>query len=472
MKIPFLGGAYEGRSPNVAPQTCINWYYESGKDGECLVGTPGSSLFVDLGSGAVRGGIEYNNRAYFVMGDTLYEVNSAGTATSRGTLTTSSGRVSMAHNGVRTGANQQIFIADGTQRYIYDNTTSTLTGYTDYAATTVAFIDGYFLFTIANSDRFYITNLYDGVTVTGTDFFTFEGGPDIALSVVADQREVFGFGEKTLEVWYNSGDTDNTFQRFQGGFKQMGCAARFSPQRLDNGIAWLTQNERGNAMVAILGEGYSPQIISTPEVNYQLSTYTTISDAFAYVYQNEGHEFYVLTFPTEEVTWVYDASTREWHQRAHTINGIFPHRERYNCHVFAFNKHLMGDFNNGKIYELDSDLGTIDSTRIPRERTSDDITDEEKRVRISAFQLDMEEGTGDPNDSTDTSIWLSYSKDGGHTFSNEIERSIGDAGEYRKRVIWRRLGWGRHWIFRVRTWSPNAVIIKGAYARTYGERWL
>jgi hypothetical protein len=470
MKIPFLGGAYEGRSPNVAPQTCINWYFENGKDGESLVGTPGANLFVDLGSGEVRGGIRYNGKAYFVCGNTLFEVNSAGTATSRGTLNTSSGKVSMAHNGTRTGANQQIFIADGTQRYIYDNTTSTLTGYTDYAATTVTFIDGYFLFTITNSDRVYFTNLYDGVTVTGTDFFTLEGHPDEALAVMGDQRELFGFGDETLEVWYNSGDNDNTFQRFQGGFKEMGCVARFSPQKLDNGIAWLTQNDRGDAMVATLGEGYTPKIISTPEVNYQLSKYTTVADAFAYTYQNEGHEFYVLTFPTEKRVWVYDAATQEWHQRAHTINGTFPNRERYNCHVFAFGKHLMGDFENGKVYSLDSTSGTLESTRIPRERTSPDITDEEKRVRIAAFQLDMEEGTGDPNVSTDTSIWLSYSKDGGHTFSNEIERSIGDAGEYRHRIIWRRLGWGRHWIFRVRTWSPNSVIVKGAYARLYGER--
>jgi hypothetical protein len=469
MKVPFLGGAYEGRSPNVSPQTCINWFYEKGKDGESLVGTPGATLFVDLGSGEVRGAIEYNGNAWFVMGSTLYEVNSAGTATSRGTLNTSSGRVSMAHNGVRTGASQEIFIADGNRRYLYDNTTSTLTAYTDYAATTVTFLDGYFIFTITDSDRIYYTDLYDGTTVTVTNFFTLEGNPDEAVSIISDQRELFGFGDKTLEVWYNSGDTDNTFQRFQGGFKQMGCVAPFTAQKLDNGIAWLTKNERGDAMVATLGEGYAPRFISTPEVSYQLSKYSTVSDAFAYTYQDEGHEFYVLTFPTEQRTWVYDVSTQEWHQRAHTINGTFPHRERYNCHVFAFGKHLMGDFSNGKIYQLDSTVGKIESTRIPRERTSPDVTNEEKRVRISEFHLDMEEGTGDPNDATDTTIWLSYSKDGGHTWSNEVSRSIGDAGDYRRRIIWRRLGWGRHWIFKVRTWSPNAVILKGAYTRIYGE---
>ena len=98
------------------------------------------------------------------------------------------------------------------------------------------------------------------------------------------------------------------------------------------------------------------------------------------------------------------------------------------------------------------------------------MTDEEKRIRISEFQLDMEEGIGDPNVSTDTTMWLSYSKDGGHLYTDEVSRDMGDAGEYSKRVIWRRLGEARNWIFRLRTWSPNPMVLKGAYARLYGEK--
>ena len=67
-------------------------------------------------------------------------------------------------------------------------------------------------------------------------------------------------------------------------------------------------------------------------------------------------------------------------------------------------------------------------------------------------------------------FWLSYSKDGGHTYSDEVARSIGDAGEYDTRLIWRRLGHARNWIFKVRTWTPNKVIIKGAIAKLYGEK--
>jgi len=469
MKLPFLGGAYEGRSSNVSPETCINLFYEPGQ-ADSLVSTPGASTLNSTYSETVRGGIEYNGKAYFVIGDTLVECTTGGTVTSRGTLSTSAGRVSMAHNGVRTGANQQIMIVDGTTGYIYDNTTSTLTEIADsdmVSADTVVFVDGYFVFSQTGSDRFWITSLYDGTAIDPSDFVTAEGDPDEIQSLVADQRQLFVFGKKTLGVFYNSGDADQVFKAFQGGHSQTGCAAAFSACRFDNSVIWLSQNERGNGQVVRLGDGFQPAVVSTPEVNYQISTYTNISDAFGYVYQDEGHEFYVLTFPTANVTWAYDALTKQWHQRAHIINDVVS-RERYNAHVCVGNTHLFGDYLDGTIYKMDPTLGTFAGSRILRERRSAIISDEEKRLRISSLQLDMQVGVGDSN-ADDTSIWLSYSKDGGHTFSNEIEKSIGNIGDYARRVIWRRLGSGRNWVFRIRTWSPHRIVIKGLIARAHGE---
>jgi len=469
LRLPFISGHYEGRSPNVAPRQCIGYFYERAEDGEeSLVSTHGSTTFVDLGEGEVRGMIAYNNLLYAVMGNTLFEIDAAGTKTSRGTINTSQGKVSMAHNGVRAGSNQQIMIVDGTDGWIYNNVTSTLGQITDsdfVATESVVFMDGYFIFTGKDTDQFWITNLYDGTTITFSDFFTAEGNPDVTLSVLADRRELFIFGKESLEVWFNAGDTDDTFQRFQGGYTQTGCAAAHSPARFDNSVAWLTENERGNVMVARLGEGYQPSIISSPEVNYQLSTYTVVNDAFAYSYQDEGHEFYVLTFPTANVTWVYDAATQKWHQRGHTINGAFPSRERYNSHVFAFNKHLFGDVSNGIIYQQDKSVSTISGTDIPRVVISSNVTDEENRIRFSAVQLDMGEGIGDGVAANDTGMWLSWSKNSGHTYGNEQERSAGDLGDYARRLTWRRPGQARNWTFKLRTWTPYPHVLKGLYGK-------
>jgi len=474
--IPFLGGAYEGRSSNVAPETCINLFLEKGKSSESLVGTAGSTLLVTPQGGEVRGGIAYNDLAYFVVGNTFYEVNSAGTATSRGTLNTSAGRVSLAHNGWGTNAqnsgNQEIFIADGPYGYVYDNTTSTLAQITDTDFTTsktVTFIDGYFIFNQNDSSgRFWLTQLYAGTSILVGDLSTAEGSPDTLQAVLADNRELFLFGTETLEVWYNSGDLDNTFQRYQGGFKQHGCVAAFSPARFDNSVIWLSRNDRGDGQVVMMGEGYQPSIVSSVELNYQISTYKNIDQAFGYAYQHEGHEFYVLTFPSDNITWAYDASTKEWHQRSHVISDI-DSRERYNCHVFAFGEHLFGDFQNGGIYKLDGTIGTVNGARVHRQRTTISTGDEENRVRLSSLQLDMEEGIGSGNTANDDQFWLSYSKNGGHTFSNSLMRNAGEGGDWAKRVIWRRLGLARNWIFRIDTWTPKRPVLKGLIAKLYGD---
>ena len=561
--MPFLGGAYEGRSSNVSPETCLNLFFEKGKNSESLVGTAGSVLLDTPKAGEVRGGIEYNDLAYFVVGNTLYEINPAGDATSRGTLNTSSGRVSMAHNGFRAGAKQQIMIVDGGDAWTYDRATETMsvltsttialvqasisavttgeetttfttsaahglasdwtvkiedivddgpdgdmetmfndnsyiitvtdtTNFTvainssnltnawssggtasreavDIESLSVVFIDGYFLIAQTDTDRFWLTGLYDGSAIDPSDFSTAEGDPDRIQALVADQRELFMFGERTLEIWYNSGDADNTFQRFQGGFKQTGCVAKHSPARVDNNIYWLSRDERGHGQIVKLGQNYLPQVISPVELNYQISTYKNIDQAFGYAYQHEGHEFYVITFPGNGVTWAFDASTGEWHQRGHVISGI-DSRERYNCHVFAFGEHLFGDFLNGNIYKLDGAVGTFNGERVHRQRTTISISDEEDRTRVRSAQLDMEEGIGDGNTANDDQFWLSYSKDGGHTFSNAVMKNAGEGGDWARRVIWRKLGRARNWIFRIDTWTPKRPVYKGMFAKMWGEK--
>lgn len=534
MKIPFLGGAYEGRSTSVASETCVNFFYEKGAGGECLVGSHGYELVLGLETHFVpeveiRGGIVYNDKAYIVRGNSfgtltnLRDVISPrpplggqpGNYVELGTLKTETGIVSMAHNGVRAGANQQIMVVDGQYGYIWDNVAQTFTQITDtdfVATDVVQYIDGYFIFPQkSGSDRFWITEQYDGSAVDPADFATAEGWPDALLNITVDNREVFLFGSETVEVWYNSGDSDNTFQRFQGGFKQHGCAARFSPKRIDNTVMWLSQNDRGDRQVVKFGSGYMPEVVSSPELNYEMAQYPTVSDAFAYTYQFEGHEFYVINFPSAEKTWAYDASTGHWHRRVRTPSWVDNWvGENFTMHLFISGMHIFGD-KWGHVWRADSTRGGFGSAiaepgssiRIttyevmPRERTTISISDDENRTRISSLQLDMEEGVfGDPLyqftsgvDGTayvtkdnggpggaqlvtyldDDTVYLQYSKNGGHSWSSELKRDMGNMGDWAKRVIWRKLGWARNWIFRLTFYTVQRPILKNLIAKTYGE---
>ncbi|MFE1676613.1 hypothetical protein ACFMJE_18460, partial [Acinetobacter baumannii] len=78
--------------------------------------------------------------------------------------------------------------------------------------------------------------------------------------------------------------------------------------------------------------GYTGKRISTHAIEYAIQSYSTITDAIAFTYQQEGHSFYVLTFPTADKTWVFDVSTELWHERAGFVDGEFT-RHRAQCQM-------------------------------------------------------------------------------------------------------------------------------------------
>ena len=82
----------------------------------------------------------------------------------------------MAHNGVRTGANQQIMIVDGTDGWYFDNAATTFNQIVDpdfVASDSVVFLDSYFIFAQAgNSDRFCLTAQFDSASIDPSDFLT------------------------------------------------------------------------------------------------------------------------------------------------------------------------------------------------------------------------------------------------------------------------------------------------------------
>lgn len=499
MKVPFLGGAYKGRSTNTAAQECVNLYYEPPAKGEqhdgALVGTPGASLFADLTeldifSGVAadtfycRGGFVFFDgntdfdksnapgveRVFFCVRNTVleYVYDRAtpfwGPFNSASVLPVASNRVTMAANNIG-----QVVLAEGSVGvWLKGGAWREIDDENYIPSEIVVHQDGYFIQTEPGSNRFRYSALLDATTWPADNFVTAEGSSDTVESLVSDRRELWVFGAHTSEIYYNSGDSDQPWQRFQRGFVEMGIAAKHTAKKFDNTIVWLGQNERGNAQVVKAGQGWAPVVISTPEIAYRIEQMSRIDDAFAYTYQHEGHEFYVITFPSANETYAYDALTQEWHQRAHPVDDEFPSRERFGAHAFWRNQNLVCDFRNGLIYSMDSDLGYLETASstisIPRVRTSPSMfAENERRVRVSEFQLDMEEGVNDAD------VYLSYSKNGGHTFSTERARGVGGLGKYAWRVIWRKLGVARNWIFRIRTFSDGKVIIKGAWARLYGE---
>lgn len=472
MKTPILGTSYVARSVNAADNRMVNLFPEvipeGGKSTGFLNRCPGLRLQFTAGTGPIRGMWQYGGYGYVVSGSSLYKVDSSWMITLISATIAGTGPVSMADNGV------QLFIATNPAGYIYNADTLAFGQITDPdfpGAVTVSYLDGYFVFNEPNSQKVWVTSLYDGTTIDPLDFASAEGSPDDLVALIVDHREVWLFGTNSVEVWYNAGGADFPLSRIQGAANEIGCDAPYSVAKLDNSVFWLGADARGHGIV-YKAQGYTGVRVSTHAVEYAIQSYSTIADAIAYTYQQEGHAFYVLIFPTAQKTWVFDASTGGWHERAGWLDGAFV-RHRSNCYMHFNSIPLVGDYANGNVYAFDlsvyADHDTIQKyVRSWRALPANQNT--LKRTAQHSLQIDCEAGVGldGITQGTDPQMLLRWSDDGGHKWGNYHSRSMGKIGETGRRVIWRRLGMTtalRDRVYEISGTDPTKVVIMGAELR-------
>jgi hypothetical protein len=222
----------------------------------------------------------------------------------------------------------------------------------------------------------------------------------------------------------------------------------------------LAQDKRGIATIVMMN-GYNAQRISTFPIENAIQNYAITSDAVAYTYQEAGHEFYVITFPSADVTWAYDLSTNMWHRRSWVDNMNVQHRVRANCMMNFANNVMVGDWQNGNIYIQDTKQYTDNGHKIVRQRRCPHLTADLKRMFHSDLQIQFQPGVGlQSGQGQNPQAMLRWSDDGGSTWSNEHWVSIGQVGQYKNRALWRRLGHARDRIYEVNVSDPiNAVIV-------------
>ena len=550
MQIPFLGPSFQSRSPNVAADRTINWYPElnqaDSKSVISLVGTPGTRLISHALGSPIRGLRVFNGLLYGVAGDSLFSIDTAGVASLPiATLNTSIGRVYMSDNGVSASGigGDELIIVDGTNGYIYNVVTAAFsvipnTGGFPLNPTMVTYLDGYFI-VINGMMSYWVSDLYDGLTWNALATSPVSAGSD-SISAVSNLHQQLWFVKSfNSEVWYNAGiptSQGSPFLRISGGVINYGTKA---PATLAQGanslffLAWERNGDDGEFVGVVQMNGYAPSVISTVAINYRISKLAGASsghsDAFGYFYSDEGHSFYVITFPTGDATFVYDVTTQMWHERSTSRltlpdgysfaldDGIsFPptapvvnplvasiydvYRHISNCYAYFNNKHLVGDWSSGNVYEMSSAYFQDNGLDIVSVRVAQHIWDKKSlgNVMIHKLQIDAETGVGEvtselredpgqladgtyladgsiyagaiavPIGTTDPQAVLSWSSDGGHTWSGDYRASIGPLGSYKTRLIWRRLGRSRDKVFRLAMTNVLKRNIIGAYLEATG----
>jgi len=337
----------------------------------------------------------------------------------------------------------------------------------------ILFIEGWLMFNQPGTRTFY-TNAPIPYTLTfaGAFYALKDSSTDNLITLHENNREAWLVGERTTEVWYNSGGVNFSFSRLPGIGPQVGCSAKHSIARIGPNLIWLARNEQGENMVMMTNQ-YAMQRVSTHAVEAALSGYTFVSDAIGDVYEDQGHVMYVLTFPTQDVTWCFDLTVYTqtqgrfgWWQRLswNSTSGSY-HRHLANCYFNFADIRMCGDYQSGVLYQQDRKFYTDAGNPLRAQRRTPHVWKKESRERVFFAQLQVEftPGVGlQTGQGTDPQVMVRWSDDGGLSWGTEQWVSIGKVGDTRNRAVLYNLGEARDRVWEVNITDPVKRDIIGA----------
>lgn len=449
--VQCVGPSYHLADKKAGVQSAVNCYPKK-TDGDAwqMAAAPGEVQIADL-TYEIRGSRNVNGKWFVVAGEKLYEVSAAGVATERGTLSTATGFVGMAHNST------QLAIVDGVNLYIFaSNALTRITSGGWRGSDDVQELDGYFVFVDPDTDQFYLSAIDNGASFDALDFSSADASPDNIVTHRVSHRQLWLFGELTTEIWINSGDVDFPFVRYNSYTLDVGCVGKRAAINAADTLFWIGRTDRGTGVV-YMAQGNQPQRVSTLAVEEALKGSADISKATMWAYQIEGHEFVAINAPGLDTTWVFDAAMQQWHERGEWENGWKPLRSRF---VTSFaGEHFAGDA-FGKLVRLDSSVNNLAGRPLVRERTWPHLKQATMEpISFYGLELSMKTGYGG-------NVTLEISNDGGVTFGPKLLRSLGAVGRWMQRIRWNGLGTSFNRVFRIRCSDDVPFAIHGAVIDT------
>lgn len=435
--------SYQHRSTKVGNDRLVNMYAEQsppdGKAPYSVSRIPGIVDAITLSGTKGRGLYRWQGQLFAVSDIYFYKISSSHTATLYGNII-GTDLVSFAETPT------QLVICSASATYVFDGTTLTQVTDPDFEdGAQCCSIDGYVLFRKEGTGQFFSSDLNNALSYDALMFATAEGLADNIVGIVADHRQAILGGSDSMEIWYNAGIAGFPFIRDSNGFIELGVASGKSMCKVDNTVFWLASDKTVRKL-----ESLTPVRISTHGVEQAIKTYTT-DDAFGFGYTDGGHLFYVITFPTDNATWVYDATTQLWAERSSYGFG----RWRVNSMALAYGKWYAQDATTGKVgYLSDSTYDDFGNTQLLLANLSDIYSDGEL-ITHDKLELVVEVGAGTVDGyGYDPLLTLERSDDSGKTWVTLPTRSLGKMGEYKTRVKWDALGAARYRQYRLSFSAP------------------
>jgi len=451
--------SYQLRSKQASSARLLNCYAEAtpgdAKAPVLLNRAPGVSVWTTVGDGPIHALHAAHGYLYAVSNTKLYRIDSAKTATLLGDIGTVAS-IDISSN------TDTVVVVNEPAAYYWDGATFGTISDADFTARDagdVEFIDNYLLFREPDSGRFFGSDLNSATAYDALDFATAEGYADDLVGMKTDHRQVLLFGAESVEIWENIGSTGFPFERAVNGLIEIGCLAGRSIAKIDNSVMWFASDYTIRRL-----EGITPVRVSTHAVEQSLVD-TTAEDAKAYTYSQDGHFFYVLVLP--EITWVYDAVTKEWHERqTYGSDTYLP-----GSHARAFTLELVGNSTTNEIGQLDNEVYAEWGDVQRMEWTYQPVYSEGRTAIHDRLEVILEKGVGlTTGQGSDPQIMLDYSDDGGMTWETLPTRSIGAIGKYETRAVWTSLGSSKNRVYRMAISDPVKVTVTDTLLEVRGGR--
>ena len=459
-RLPIPLHSYSLRSKPASSAHLLNCFVEKLPDGArspyALVRAPGIGSWTTVGTGPISAqhvGLGY---LWVISGSKLYRVDTNRTATLIGDVG-APGRIDIDNN-IST-----VVVVNQPNAFYYDTTTSTFAQITDAdftarGASDVEFLDNYILFLEPDSGRMFWADVGTATSINSLSYITAEGSPDKLVGMKVDHRQVLLFGELTCELWETIGGSA-VFARAANGFIEQGCGNGRTAAKNDNSVFWLGQDYTVRRL-----DGTTPTRVSQAGIEQALGN-VTIASGRAWSYSQEGHLFYVLSFP--EGTFIYDATTKEWHERG-TYG--YPYWLAWSHAQFA-GKELVGDIQSNRIGYLSPEIYSDWDSIQRMEWTYQSVYAEGNLAFHDRLEIGMETGTGLVlGQGSDPEIMMYVSDDGGINFEALPNQKIGQIGQTNTPVNWPQLGSSYQRVYRGAISDPVKVVITDTQLYARGAR--
>ena len=424
-------------------------------------------------------GVAESPKVYGVWGNTLYLIDN-GNAYAIGTLATSSGTCHFCETGGYGSAHPHLVIVDGLNVYAV-NTGISVAGQqvewnqhgklklplrvnstdTFIRPTHCAYLYGYLIVNDSGTDAFYTSyqfpfeayaptdpEYYDVFRVNTTTFKDYgfitysEWQPDNTLALIGNGTRLFTFGDRSYQVFQYNNDVNNPFNSPDTASKNIGIKATDSLCGLGDIVCWLGSSDMGDNAIFANSGAVESEKISTIEIEEIISSIGIQYDAKAQMWKEGQHVFYAITFPSGDITLVYDFLTKMWHKRG-TLG------DKNKLKAWRYNYATMDE--NGRILFADFDVCVVqkkdrwlehDDNPILRKRVGGVIYSDHLNFSCDWVQIVTNNGQN-LNIEDDALCCMRWSFDGA-TFSDMETAPMGKIGQYDYETIFYNLGYGRY----------------------------